>query len=122
MSHSRLLNYAAIIAAAADFACASSLRHPVPENSDTPSVVIAADNPLLRPWVGPYGGVPPLDQIRVEHFEPALAAGMQENLAEIDRIANDPAPPTFENTIVAQERAGRTITRVGTIYGLWGGL
>lgn len=122
MSHSRFLNYAAIVAAAADFACASSLPHPAPDNSGPPSVVIAADNPLLRPWVGPYGGVPPLDQFRVEHFEPALAAGMQENLAEVDRIANDPAPPTFENTIVAQERAGRAITRVGTMYGLWGGL
>jgi peptidyl-dipeptidase Dcp len=84
--------------------------------------VAATKNPLLQPWVGPYGGVPPLDRIRVEHFEPALLASMQENREEVDRIANDPSPPTFENTIVAQERAGRTLTRVSSIYGLWGGL
>src|SRR5688572_3961673 len=50
-----------------------------------------SDNPLLQAWSGPYGGVPPFDQVRVEHFEPALEAAMAENLAEIDRIANDPA-------------------------------
>ena len=77
------------------------------------------DNPLLQPWTGPYGGVPPFDKVRVEDFKPALEAAMAENLAEIDRIANDPAPPTFDNTIAAMERSGRTLDRVGTIYGIW---
>ena len=49
-----------------------------------------ADNPLLPPWTGPYGGVPPFDQVKVEHFEPALEAGMAEQLAEIDAIADEP--------------------------------
>jgi peptidyl-dipeptidase Dcp len=78
-------------------------------------------NPLLEPWTGPYGGVPPFDRIKVEHFEPALAAAMQENLDEINKIASNPEPPTFENTIAAQERAGRTMTRVAVVYGVWGG-
>ena len=43
---------------------------------------------------------------------------MAENLAEVDRIANDPAAPTFENTIAALERTGRTLDRVSTIYGI----
>ena len=43
---------------------------------------------------------------------------MAENLAEIDKIAN-PAPPTFENTIDALERAGRTLDRVIAVYGVW---
>jgi peptidyl-dipeptidase Dcp len=77
------------------------------------------ENPLLREWSGPYGGVPPLDRVRVEHFRPALEAAMAENLAEIERIANDPAAPTFENTIVALERAGRTLDRVRAVYGIW---
>ncbi len=77
------------------------------------------ENPLLQPWTGPYGGVPPFDKVRVEDFKPALEAAMAENLAEIDRIANDPAPPTFENTIAAMERSGRTLDRVGNIYGIW---
>ena len=79
------------------------------------------DNPLLRPWAGPYGGLPPFDAIKVEHFEPALEAAMRDNLEEIERIASDPAPPTFDNTLAAQERAGRTMTRVSAMYNVWGG-
>ena len=45
---------------------------------------------------------------------------MTEKLAEIQKIANDPAPPDFENTIVALERTGRSLDRVGTLYGVWG--
>jgi len=78
-----------------------------------------AQNPLLTEWTGPYGGVPPFDQIRLEHFQPALEAAMAENLAEIDGIASDPAPPTFGNTIAAMERAGGTLDRVRTVYGVW---
>ncbi len=77
------------------------------------------DNPLLEPWTGPYGGVPPFDKVRVEQFGPALEYAMAENLAEVDRIANDPAAPTFQNTIAAMENTGRTLDRVGTIYGIW---
>ena len=80
---------------------------------------VVEENPLLQPWVGPYGGVPPFDKVRVADFKPALETAMAENLAEIDRIANDPAPPTFENTIAAMERSGRKLDRVGTVYGIW---
>jgi peptidyl-dipeptidase Dcp len=83
------------------------------------SPAVQSDNPLLAEWTGPYGGVPPFDRIDVAHFAPALEAAMAENLAEIERIASDPAPPTFENTIVAMERAGRTLDRVSTIYFVW---
>jgi peptidyl-dipeptidase Dcp len=76
-------------------------------------------SPLLAPWTGPYGGVPPFDKVKVEQFEPALEAGMAEALAEIDRVANDPAPPTFENTIVGLERAGRALDRVSNIFGVY---
>src|SRR5574341_204990 len=76
-------------------------------------------NPLVAEWVGPYGGVPPFDKVRVEDFKPALQAGMAENLAEIDKIANNADAPTFENTIVAMEKAGQTLDRVGTIYNVW---
>ena len=40
-----------------------------------------ATNPLLAPWAGPYGGVPPFDRARVADFEPALEAGMADQLA-----------------------------------------
>src|SRR5215207_2949982 len=78
------------------------------------------ENPLLAKWEGPYGGVPPFDRVQVSLFKPALEAAMAEQLAEIDRIAKDPAAPNFENTIAALEGTGRTLNRVETLYGVWG--
>jgi peptidyl-dipeptidase Dcp len=78
-------------------------------------------NPLLEPWSGPYGGVPPFDRVKVEHFRPALEAAMAEELAEVDRIANDSSPPRFDNTIEALERSGRTLDRVYAIYNVFSG-
>ena len=82
---------------------------------------MADPNPLLANWEGPYGGVPPFDHVKVEYFKPALEVAMAENLTEIDKIANDKSAPTFENTIVGMERAGQTLDRVTTIYGVWAG-
>ena len=78
------------------------------------------DNPLLAKWQGPYGGVPPFDRVQVPLFKPALEAAMTEELAEIEKIANNPAPADFENTIVALERGGQALDRVQTLYGIWG--
>jgi peptidyl-dipeptidase Dcp len=78
-------------------------------------------NPLLANWEGPYGGVPPFDRVQIALFKPALEDAMTEQLAETDRIAKNPAPPTFENTIAAAELTGRTLDRVTTIYGVWAG-
>ncbi len=52
---------------------------------------LSAKNPLLQPWSGPYAGVPPFDQVKVEQFKPALEAAMAETLAKVDAIAADPA-------------------------------
>ncbi|MBD0288503.1 MAG: M3 family peptidase, partial [Flavisolibacter sp.] len=76
-------------------------------------------NPLLQKWTGPYGGVPPFDQVQVAHFKPALEAAMAENLREVQQIADNKDAPTFDNTIAAMERAGRTLARVQTVYGIW---
>ncbi|HWE44446.1 MAG TPA: M3 family metallopeptidase [Caulobacteraceae bacterium] len=78
-----------------------------------------APNPLLADWVGPYGGVPPFDKVRVVDFKPALEAAMAENRREIERIAGDPSPPSFDNTIAMLERSGRTLSRVQAIFGVW---
>jgi peptidyl-dipeptidase Dcp len=79
----------------------------------------AAKNPLLETWSGPYHGVPAFDRYRVDQFEPALEAAMAEQLAEIERIAKDEARPTFENTIAALERSGKTLQRVVSVYGVY---
>ena len=80
-----------------------------------------ADNPLLAEWKGNYGGIPPFDKVKIEHFKPALEAAMAENLREIDRITSESAAPTFENTIAALERTGHSLDRVSTAYGIWSG-
>ena len=91
-----------------------------PNGMTTQASTKVEPNPLLASWEGPYGGVPPFDKVQVALFKPALEVAMTENLAEIDKIANDSAAPTFENTIVAMERAGQTLDRVSTLYGVWG--
>ena len=81
---------------------------------------LAADpNPLLAEWEGPYGGVPPFDKVQIALFKPALESAMAENLSEVENIARVRSAPTFENTIVALEKAGHTLDRVTTIYGIW---
>lgn len=76
------------------------------------------DNLLLAEWAGPYGGVPAFDKMNLADVKPALEKGMDLNLAEIDEIAENTEPPTFENTIVAMERAGQELDRVFTYYGI----
>lgn len=81
---------------------------------------LSASNPVYAAWTGPYGGVPPWDRVRVEHFRPAIEKAMADQLANIDRITANPAAATFANTIAAMEKSSRALDRVGTIYGVWG--
>jgi len=80
---------------------------------------IETQNPLLAKWTGPYGGVPAFDTMQLKDLKPALEIGMAKNLAEIDAITANPDAPTFENTIVALERAGRDLSRVFRYWGIW---
>lgn len=77
------------------------------------------ENTLLQPFKGPYGGVPAFEDMQLADLMPAMEAAMAEHLAEIDAIANNPKAPDFANTIVAYEKAGDTIGRVYTYYGIW---
>ncbi len=87
--------------------------------ADAPAAQVSG-NPLLAPWAGPHGGYPAFDKVKVADFPAAIEAGMAENRHEIEAIANNPAPPTFENTIIPLEKAGETLGRVQSIYGIWG--
>ena len=79
----------------------------------------ARANPALAPWRGPYGGVPAFDQVRTTDLKPALMAGMKQQLAAVQRIANNPKAPTFENTIAALESSSRAMDRASTIFGIY---
>ena len=76
-------------------------------------------NPLLREWTGPYGGIPHFDKMDLSDLAPAVEKGMELQLAEIDAIAGNSEPPSFENTIVAMERAGDELGRVMRFFGVW---
>src|SRR5882762_8288767 len=78
-------------------------------------------NPLLAPWRGPFGGVPPFDQIKAPQLRPALLAAMAEHLDEIERIASNNESANFDNTLAALERGGRTLDRVSAIYNIYTG-
>jgi len=94
-----------------------------------PSTEVAGDavggdsesNVLLAEWSGPYNGVPAFHQMDLEALKPALEAGMERALEAIDVIADNPEPPTFENTILALEGSRRDLDRVLAYWGIWSG-
>ncbi len=75
----------------------------------------ARQNPLLSPSALPFHA-PAFDKIRDADFKPAIERGIQQQRAEIERIADDAAPPTFDNTIVALERTGQLLTRAYMVF------
>ena len=72
-------------------------------------------NPLLREWTGPFG-LPPLAQLKPEHFPPAFDQAFAAHRDEIAAIAGDPAAPSFDNTVAAMERSGTALTRVSNVF------
>src|SRR5437763_2945143 len=76
----------------------------------------ATENPFFQSWDTPFGA-PPFARIKPEHFMPAYERAFAEHEAEIDKIANQKAPPSFDNTIVALENAGRALQRVDDVFG-----
>ena len=79
--------------------------------------MLTAQNPFLdyQNWKTPHGTYP-FDAIKVEHYMPAFDEGIKQGLAEIDAIANNPAAPTFANTIEAYEKAGKLLSVVASCF------
>lgn len=72
-------------------------------------------NPFLEPYTTEFE-IPPFDQISHEHYLPALEAGINEQKKEIDAIVNNPETPTFENTILALDKSGETLSKVCYVF------
>jgi peptidyl-dipeptidase Dcp len=72
-------------------------------------------NPFYAPSTLPFQA-PPFDKIKDSDYQPALEAGMAEQLKEVQAIAENPAAPTFENTVVAMEKTGDLLTRVSMAF------
>lgn len=75
----------------------------------------SAQNPFFTPSPLPFN-YPQFDKIQDSHFAPAFDAGMAEQLKEVEAIANNPEPPTFENTLLALERSGQVLDRATTVF------
>ena len=86
--------------------------------SAAPAATVAKfgpDNPFYAPSKLPFYA-PPFDKIKDEDYQPAIEAGMDEQLKEMKAIADNPAAPTFENTIVAMEKSGQLLQRVSETF------
>ena len=79
------------------------------------ATALPADNPFAVPSPLPFHA-PVFDKIRVEHFLPTFAFGMQQQLSEMNAIASQTESPTFKNTIEAMERSGSVLTRVDNVF------
>lgn len=86
-----------------------------PDEATKSSEVDTSDNPFFTTYQTPFQ-IPPFADIKNEHFKPAFEKGMEEHLAEVDAIVNNPEPPTFENTIEDLERTGKLLTKVARVF------
>ncbi|MGE5414277.1 MAG: M3 family metallopeptidase [Syntrophomonadaceae bacterium] len=102
MKNSRSLATVSLVLGAA--LAAPAARAELPKSNP-----FASKSPLLY-------GAPPFDRIGESDYLPAFEEGMKRQRAEIDAIADNPEPPTFENTIVAMERTGELLTRVSRVF------
>lgn len=96
----------------------SMLTFPLSSNAASPTTAASAEqsaNPLLGEWTTP-DDVPPYDRIKPEHYEPAFDVALAQARADYRRIANNPAAPTFVNTIEAMEGAGRPLGRISSAF------
>ena len=73
-------------------------------------------NPFYATSTLPFHA-PPFDKIKDEDYQPAIEAGMAAELSEIQAIADNPEPPTFENTLVAMEKTGQLLQRARAAFG-----
>jgi peptidyl-dipeptidase Dcp len=87
-----------------------------PVLAQTPAApAFGPSNPFYAPSTLPFHA-PPFDKIKDSDYEPAIEAGMAQQLEEIRIIADNPAPPTFENTLVAMEKTGALFRRATAAF------
>ena len=84
-------------------------KKPAMSTAATQSNPLFADSPLSLKY-------PQFDRIKDSDFAPAFDRGMADQLKEVDAIANNPEPATFENTIVAMEKTGQILNRSLAVF------
>ncbi len=112
----RTLNRTLVLAAAIGLALAACKKEEAPAvTTPAPAAAPQSANPLLTVSPLPFQA-PQFDKIKDSDFLPAFEQGMKEHLAEIRKIADNPEPASFDNTFVAMEKSGETLTRVSRIF------
>jgi peptidyl-dipeptidase Dcp len=109
-----------ILIVAAGFAVAGCATTSQPATSNTSKVLdgastLSKSNPFVAASTLPFQA-PPFDRIKDSDYQPALEAGMREQIEEIEAIANQSTPATFDNTIIPMERSGALLTRVSKAF------
>lgn len=105
-----------LLANSDSFATQSNIaKEPTTATMPSQSTSIHADNPLLQPSTLAYQ-MPAFDKIKDSHYGPAFELAMREHSAEIAAIANNSAAPSFDNTVVALEKSGSTLSRTQRIF------
>jgi peptidyl-dipeptidase Dcp len=107
-THTTALIVISALGFASPLACAATSEAPASNQPAAPA--------MLKPWTGPFGGLPDWQSIKQTEFPAAFAAAMDAQRAEIGRIASAVTKPTFANTIVALERSGDAMNRVSTYF------
>ncbi|MDE6812262.1 MAG: peptidase M3, partial [Duncaniella sp.] len=97
-------------------AALGALLLPMALSTPTDMSAQTRQNPFMVPYDTPFQ-IPPFDQITYDDYLPAIEKGIAEKKAEIDAIANNPATPTFDNTILAMEKSGALLDRVMLVFG-----
>src|SRR5580692_6305178 len=97
------------------FVSARTLAHGAIDPAPTAAAEFGPSNPFYAPSTLPFHA-PPFDKIKDEDFQPAIEAGIAQQQAEIQAIANSPESPTFDNTIVAMEKTGQLLDRVSAAF------
>lgn len=92
----------------------ASPEQTVAETKDAPSATTSSQ--MLDPWTGPYDGVPPFRAVRIDEFSKSFVTAIEQAQRDIDEIANNPEPATFENTLLALETAGKSLDRLETLF------
>src|ERR1700744_4737801 len=78
--------------------------------ADGATATFGPSNPFYSPSALPFQA-PPFDRIKDADYEPAIEAGMAQQLAEVKEITRNPQTPTFENTFIPLEKSGRLLDR-----------
>jgi peptidyl-dipeptidase Dcp len=98
-------------------ACSDNTAPTQQANQAAPAATaeVTVTNPFFKKSTLPFEA-PNFAEIKDDHFLPAFEEGMKQHMAEIEAIANNPEPATFENTFVAMEKSGELLTRVSRVF------